>query len=269
MRAVPDQTCRQPVLGGQVAAHVDQVQPAAGTQHAENLGRGCRFRAAVKVVEHHRRQHAVEFAVFVGQSLRVALFEANSVQPFDFSLSTFQRQRIGVGPDYLGARLGAFGANGEIAGTAADFQNALALGEFGLIDQALMYPLEAEQAGQQVVARQECVVASGGKIVMRMIFRHRNHRSRRLAIQEVARRVGISDAGYSAGCSPGPTACRRASGAVITAHGSNLHGALGARPGTTVIARIGAPYHPALPPRATRSPTAPLRCPPSLSRAAV
>jgi hypothetical protein len=125
------------------------------------------------MVQHHRRQHPVEFAVLVGQSLGVALLEANAGQPFDFSLCTLQCQRIRVGPDHLGAWLGLLGTNAEIAGTAADFQHTLVIGEFGLIDQALMHPVDAQQPGHEVVARQEGVAARSGEVVMWMMFRHR------------------------------------------------------------------------------------------------
>ena len=39
----------------------------------------------------------------------------------------------------------------------------MAVGEFRLRDESLVDPIETEQAGQQVVAGQECVVAGGGQ----------------------------------------------------------------------------------------------------------
>jgi hypothetical protein len=48
---------RQAVASGHVAAHVDQMQPAAGTQDTENLGGRSAFRVVVQMVQHHRRQH--------------------------------------------------------------------------------------------------------------------------------------------------------------------------------------------------------------------
>ena len=58
------------------------------------------------------------------------------------------------------------GADNEIAGAAADFQDALTVGEFGLPDKSVIDAVEAEQAGQQVVAGKQRVVAGGGKVVM-------------------------------------------------------------------------------------------------------
>jgi hypothetical protein len=57
---------RQAVAGGHVAADIDQVQPAAGAKDPEHLACRGRFRVVVQVVQHHRRQHAVKFAVGVG-----------------------------------------------------------------------------------------------------------------------------------------------------------------------------------------------------------
>ena len=135
MRAVLEQPRRQPVLCSHVSAHIDQMQPAAGAQHPENLGRRFNFRVAIEVMQHHRRQHPVEFAVSVGQPLRVALLEANAGQAARLSLGALARQRVGVGSDHLGTGMSPFGAECEIASTTADFQDALVLGEFGLIDQ--------------------------------------------------------------------------------------------------------------------------------------
>ena len=87
-------------MRGHVAAHVDHVQSPAGTQHAKNLGRGGRFRVPVQMMQHHRRQDPVEFAVGIGQSLRVAVFEANPAQPGCLSLRALQRKRVGIGSDH-------------------------------------------------------------------------------------------------------------------------------------------------------------------------
>ncbi len=43
VRALQDEARRQAVAGGHVAAHVDQMQPAAGSQDTENLCRGSGF----------------------------------------------------------------------------------------------------------------------------------------------------------------------------------------------------------------------------------
>ena len=67
------------------------------------------------------------------------------------------------------------GADYEIACAAAYFQHAIVVGQLGLPDEPVMDPLETRQAGQQVVAGQECVVAGGGNVVMWMMFKHRIH----------------------------------------------------------------------------------------------
>ena len=45
--AAPDEPRHQAVVGGRVAADVDQVQPAARTQHPKYLCRGGRLRVVV------------------------------------------------------------------------------------------------------------------------------------------------------------------------------------------------------------------------------
>ena len=64
------------------------------------------------------------------------------------SLRAAQCQRVGVGSDHLRRGLRTYRSNGEISRPAADFQNTMAVGEFGLGDQLLMHTVEAEQAGQ-------------------------------------------------------------------------------------------------------------------------
>lgn len=162
VRAVQHEARRQAIVGGHVAAHVDQVQPAAGSQYTENLRRGSGFRIAVQVVQHHRRQHPVEFAVAIGEPLRVTALEANPTQPGRLSLCPPNRQRVGIGSDYVNRWMALLGADGEIAGAAANFQDPLRPGEFGLADQLVMDAVEAEQPGQQVVAGKQRVVAGGG-----------------------------------------------------------------------------------------------------------
>ena len=175
VRAVHDEPRRQTVASGHVAAHVDQMQPAARTQDTENLGGRSAFRVVVQMVQHHRRQHPVEFAVGVGEPLRVAAFEANPVELSCLSLSSAECERVGVGSDHRNRGMGLLGPDGEIAGTAADFQDTMAVGEFGLRDERLMDAVEAEQASQQVVAGKQRVVTGGGEVVMWIMFDHKIH----------------------------------------------------------------------------------------------
>ena len=136
------------VVCGHVSADIDQVQSAAGTQHSKDLRCRRRFRIRVQVMQHHRRQHPVEFGVGVAEPLCVAVFEANPVKPVRLSLRAMQCQRVGVGSDHLYQGLRTLRPDGEITGPAADFQHTMAVGEFGLGDQLLMHTVEAEQAGQ-------------------------------------------------------------------------------------------------------------------------
>ena len=65
------------------------------------------------------------------------------------------------------------GPDGEIASATADFQDTVVVGKFGLPNEPFMDAVEAEQAGQQIVAGKQRVVASGREVVMWMMFRHR------------------------------------------------------------------------------------------------
>src|SRR5271165_3599538 len=80
-----------------------------------------------------------------------------------------------IGSDYVNRWMALLGADGEIAGAAANFQDPLRPGEFGLADQLVMDAVEAEQPGQQVVAGKQRVVAGGGEVVMWMMFEHNVH----------------------------------------------------------------------------------------------
>ena len=71
-------TCNEAVSGSHVSSDVDDVQPAAGLEHAQNFHSCSCFRFFIKVVQHHRRQHAIEFAVGEWQLLRVATLEPNA-----------------------------------------------------------------------------------------------------------------------------------------------------------------------------------------------
>ena len=94
--AAPYEPRCQAVAGGHVAPDIDQVQSAAGTQHTKNLRRRGRFRITVQMVQHHRRQHPIEYRVGVGELLSVAAFEASPVQPARLSLRAIKCQRVRV-----------------------------------------------------------------------------------------------------------------------------------------------------------------------------
>ena len=126
-----------------VAADIDQVQPAAGTQDPEDLFRRSGFRVVVDMVQHHRRQHPVEFAVGVGQPLGVAALETDVVR---LPPRPVKRPRVGVASDRLQVGMAAFGPDDEIPGAAADLQDTMAVGELGLSDERLVDPFDAQQA---------------------------------------------------------------------------------------------------------------------------
>jgi hypothetical protein len=54
---------RNPIVSRHGAADVEDVQNAAGTQDAVSLSCDSGFGVVVQVVQHHRRQHAVELTV--------------------------------------------------------------------------------------------------------------------------------------------------------------------------------------------------------------
>ena len=95
----------KPSLSGHRPADVDDVQCATGTQNAVNLGCRAGFHVVVQVVQHHRRQHPIEFAICERQLLRVCALEPNTGHSSRFSLRPSKGQRVRVGADHVGARL--------------------------------------------------------------------------------------------------------------------------------------------------------------------
>lgn len=63
--------------GGRLAAQVDEVERAAGPQHAPDLREGPSLRLRGQVVEDERAQHVVERALRVGQGLAVPVDEGH------------------------------------------------------------------------------------------------------------------------------------------------------------------------------------------------
>jgi hypothetical protein len=51
----------------------------------------------------------------------------------------------------------------------------MAVGEFGLRDESVVDPFHAQQAGQEVLAGKQRIVAGGGQIVMWMMCLHGIH----------------------------------------------------------------------------------------------
>src|SRR4051812_35062975 len=88
-----------------VATDIEDVQPAAWTQHAKGLGSRRRFGRVVQVVQYHRGQHAVELAVAEGQNLGVTAFEADRAQPGRLSVGAYECLRIRVEADQVRSRM--------------------------------------------------------------------------------------------------------------------------------------------------------------------
>src|SRR5579875_1724251 len=157
---------RQAVAGGHIAADVDEMQPAAGPEHAKNFRSSGGFRVVGKMMQHHRRQYAVEFGGRVGQLLGVALVKADAAEPLRFSVRLRQRPRVGVAADKLDAGMSTLGADRDVAGPATDFQNTLTAVEFGLRDEGVVDLGHAEQPRDEVVTGKEDVAAGGGQVVV-------------------------------------------------------------------------------------------------------
>ena len=87
------------MVGAGMPTDVDDVELATGTQDAVNLRQRTSLHVFVQVVQHHRRECSIEFAVRERKLLRISTLEANPGQPPGFSLRTGERQRVRIGAD--------------------------------------------------------------------------------------------------------------------------------------------------------------------------
>jgi hypothetical protein len=104
-----------------VGADVDNMQPAARAQNTVNLGYRTGFHVFVQMVQHHRRQHPIEFAIRIGKLLRISTLELNSRHSTSFSLRPSKGERIGITASQVHPRVGTLGADGDVAGATTDF----------------------------------------------------------------------------------------------------------------------------------------------------
>lgn len=81
---------------------------------------------------------------------------------------------VGVGADHFGRGLGSDGFDGEIAGAATNFDDAVAGLEVGLCDQAVVQGGGAQDSGEEVEGGQQDVVSGGGEVIVRLtrVVRH-------------------------------------------------------------------------------------------------
>lgn len=165
--AVAEQLAAQEgVRPGDVAADVHQVEAAAGAQDAAGLGEGRGLDVGGEVVQHQGRQDPVEFAVGMGQVLGVTALEAKSAQSLRLSFGTGQCLGVRIGADHFGGRLGSYRLDDEIAGTAADLDDAMSGSELGLRDEAVVECGRAQCPGEQVEGGEQDVVPGRREVVV-------------------------------------------------------------------------------------------------------
>ena len=153
------------------AVGVDEVQAPAGRQHPPGLREHRPLLLRRQVVEHERREHAVDGAVGVRELVGVAALQAQGdAEPRGLAAGEVEHRRVGVEADERRPGRDAGGQQQHLAGAGAELQHRLPGRDPGLRDELPVDRARPQDAGEHVVGgggraeahrRQERALAGG------------------------------------------------------------------------------------------------------------